>query len=219
MNITSEITQVGGEGFTEPDDGAVYLINIMGKAALVDAGCGNSEQKLLENIKNCGIELKQIEYLLLTHCHFDHSGGGRFIKEITGCYTIAHQLDAVYIEKGENTVTAADWFNKEMEAFPIDIKLKEPTENIDLGNRIIQAIHIPGHSPGSVAYLMESDGNRVLFGQDVHGPLHSSLKSNKEDYRESLKRLLSLEADILCEGHYGVFKDRMNVSQFIRSFL
>ncbi len=61
--------------------------------------------------------------------------------------------------------------------------------------------HIPGHSPGSAALTVESEGKLVLFGQDVHGPLNDVLKSNRDDYIHSLEFLLSLDADILCEGH------------------
>ena len=67
--------------------------------------------------------------------------------------------------------------------------------------------------------MTESEGKRVLFGQDVHGPLDASLLSNREDYLESLRFLLSLEADILCEGHYGVFRGKEHVADFIESFL
>ena len=80
-------------------------------------------------------------------------------------------------------------------------------------------MHIPGHSPGSVAYVTEVDGQQIVFAQDVHGPLHPSLKSNWADYRASLEKLMALEADVLCEGHYGIFRGRDEIDPFIRSFL
>ena len=70
-----------------------------------------------------------------------------------------------------------------------------------------------------MVYLTESEGMKVLFGQDVHGPIHPDLKSNAKDYQQSLELMLSLEADILCEGHYGVYKGNKEVSDFIRRFL
>ena len=66
---------MGGAGLTSHEDAAVYLIIFGGSAALVDAGCGRSEDRLLKNIRSCGINLNEIEYLLITHCHFDHTGG------------------------------------------------------------------------------------------------------------------------------------------------
>ena len=91
-------------------------------------------------------------------------------------------------------------------------------DRILLAEREIQVIHIPGHSPGSLAYLVESEGKRVLFAQDVHGPIHPALLSNRADYQASLRRLLALQADILCEGHYGVFVGQANVAAFIDGF-
>jgi glyoxylase-like metal-dependent hydrolase (beta-lactamase superfamily II) len=101
----------------------------------------------------------------------------------------------------------------------VDEKLTGEHETLLVGGREIEAIHIPGHSPGSVAYLLESDGKMVLFGQDVHGPLDKTLRSDERLYKESLKKLISLHADILCEGHYGVFIGKDKVRKFIESFL
>ena len=78
---------------------------------------------------------------------------------------------------------------------------------------------VPGHSPGSVVYLTESKGSKVLFAQDVHGPLHPDLLSDREKYIQSLKLLLELDADILCEGHFGVYKGKDHVKSFIKSYL
>jgi glyoxylase-like metal-dependent hydrolase (beta-lactamase superfamily II) len=78
---------------------------------------------------------------------------------------------------------------------------------------------VPGHSPGSLVYLMESEGLKVLFGQDVHGPIHPSLLSNRGDYVRSLNLMISFQADVLCEGHYGIFRGKTEVADFIESFL
>ncbi|MBN1276341.1 MAG: MBL fold metallo-hydrolase [Deltaproteobacteria bacterium] len=219
MKITSEVFQVGGSGFTSLEDAAIYLINAEGHAALVDAGCGTSTGKLFKNIDDCGIRPEQIEYLLITHCHFDHTGGAQTVMTRTNCQSVAHELDARYLEEGDDRVTAARWYGASMDPFMIDLKLAGDRNEINLGQRVISAIHIPGHTPGSVAYLMESDGQKVLFGQDVHGPLNESLHSNRQDYIKSLNLLISLEADILCEGHYGIFTGKEEIEDFIRSFL
>ena len=219
MEITHEILQVGGSGLTSMEDAAIYLIHFEGHAALVDAGCGRVQERLFKNIRDYDVELEQIEYLLITHCHFDHSGGIQGIKEKTPCKVVAHELEAPYLEKGDDMVTAAKWYGSSLEPVPIDIKLGGHEATIDLGGRPVKAIHAPGHSPGSVVYTTESEGLKILFGQDVHGPLDASLLSNREDYVKSLNLLLSLEADILCEGHFGIFRGKEEVANFIRSFL
>lgn len=219
MKITGEIFQVGGSGMTAPGDAAIYLINFGGHGALVDAGCGHAQDRLFRNVQDCGIQPWQIEYLLITHCHYDHTGGVRGVKDRAGCQVVSHVLEAPFMERGDNTVTGADWYGATLDPFNIDRKISGERGTIDLGGREIEAVHMPGHSPGSMVYLTESDGLKVLFGQDVHGPLDSHLLSNRKDYQRSLKRLMDLGADILCEGHYGVFYGKEEVVEFIRSFL
>ena len=205
---------------TSSEDAAVYLININGHSALVDAGCGRSVGQLIENIRACYVELDRIEYLLITHCHFDHTGGVKgLMDEIPQIIIVAHELEATYLEQGDNTVTAARWYGATIQPFFVDRKITGAEEDILLGDRRIKAVHVPGHSPGSMVYVMESEGHKVLFGQDVHGPLDPSLKSDRTAYKKSLELLLSLEADILCEGHYGVINGTEEVMDFIKSFL
>jgi len=218
--VTKEIYQVGGGRLTSPEDAAVYLININGHAALVDAGSGHSTEQLIKNLRLCNVESDHIEYILLTHCHYDHTGGVNSLKKkLYKCAVVAHELDAVYLERGDNIVTAAKWYGTKIEPFIVDRKLARPEEEIVLGDRIIKAIHIPGHSPGSTVYLVESEGMAVLFGQDVHGPIEPTIKSDPVSYKKSLSLLLSLKADILCEGHYGIIEGKEEVARFIESFL
>lgn len=219
FDITEEIWQVGGGEHSAPEDGAIYLICFGGRAALVDSGCGNSVDQVFRNIRACGVEPEKVELLLLTHCHYDHAGGASAVKDRTGCRVVAHSEDARYLEAGDNVVTAAIWYGARARPFGVDLKLSQPRERIFLGDRVIEAIHVPGHSPGSVVYVAESCGCRVLFAQDVHGPLHPDLLSDRGRYQESLALLLSLEADILCEGHFGVYFGRDEAAAFIRSFL
>lgn len=217
--ITDEIFQVGGGRLTSFEDAAIYLIKFGGHAALVDAGCGRCQDTVVENIIASGVSPEEIDYLLVTHCHYDHTGGAKGLKDLTQCQVICHEMEAQFLEQGDNTVTGANWYGAILEPFLIDRKLSFQREKIDLGGRQIEAIHTPGHSPGSVVYLTESQGLKVLFGQDVHGPLDPSLLSNREDYLRSLELLLSLDADILCEGHYGIFKSKSEIEDFIRSFM
>jgi glyoxylase-like metal-dependent hydrolase (beta-lactamase superfamily II) len=217
--ITEELHQVGGSGLTWPEDAAIYLIRFGEGAALIDAGCGRSTERLLANIADTGTALETIGSLLLTHCHFDHAGGAAVLRERLRCRVVAHARDAVFIETGDGQVTAADWYGARMTPCPVDVKLAGEKETIWIGDRPITALAIPGHSPGSVAYLAQSGGQKIIFAQDVHGPLHPMLLSDRGDYLASLHRLLDENADILCEGHYGIFHDRDSIGAFIRRFL
>ena len=219
MEITSEIWQVGGAGFTSTEDAAVYLICMDGRAAIVDAGCGGHGARLAANIHACGISPDQVDYLLITHCHFDHTGGVEDLRTLFKCTVVAHEGDAAALENGDNIRTAAHWYGTTMKPIAVDLKFSANRSQIALGNRQVEAIHTPGHTPGSVVYLVESNGQRVLFGQDVHGPLHDDFASDEKAYRQSLARMADLGADILCEGHFGIFRGADKVRNFIRSFM
>ncbi len=213
--IKNNLWQVGGSGLTDPADAAIYLVRFGDKAALIDAGTGRDQPQLIRNIAECLEPNVQLEYLLLTHCHFDHTGGAQAVRDEYGCRIVAHELDAIYLESGDNRVTGAAGYGACLEPFAMDIKLRGQESTLAIGTGTVTAIHCPGHSPGSVAYTTEIDGQLVLFGQDVHGPIHSELLSNEEHYLASLARLGDLEADILLEGHFGVFETKKEVRAFI----
>jgi glyoxylase-like metal-dependent hydrolase (beta-lactamase superfamily II) len=96
MEIVKNVWQVGGAGFTAPDDAAIYLVQFGEKAALIDAGCGNAHEKLVNNISAVLPPAVKIEYLLLTHCHYDHTGGAAEVRQQYDCIIVAYQFDAEY---------------------------------------------------------------------------------------------------------------------------
>lgn len=219
VKITSNIYLVGGAGKSAPSDAAIYLIRSGTEAALVDAGTGGGTDSVLRNIQGTGTEPRNVSHLFLTHCHYDHTGGAASIKSATGCKIVAHDLDAAFLEAGDSEVTAASWYGSWMEPLKIDIKVASKEKKFTVGDLEVTFYHAPGHSPGSAVLTTVSDGRLVLFGQDVHGPLNDTLRSVRGDYERSLEFMLSLEADILCEGHFGIYVGKEKVRDFIESFL
>ncbi len=219
MRITSHIFQVGGSGLSGSGDAAVYLVKTDTECALIDAGTGDSTGRIMKNIGKNGCAPDSVSHLFLTHCHYDHTGGVNEIRRRTGCAVVAHEAAAEYLEAGDSRVTAASWYGTWMEPTAVDIHISESERQFPVGGLTLNFYHAPGHSPGSSVYTVTSDGMLVLFGQDVHGPLNDTLLSERGRYRESLEFLLSLEADILCEGHFGVYSGRDKVRSFIESFL
>lgn len=219
LTITPEVFQIGGPGLTDAEDAAVYLVAIGDHAALIDAGCGRSVDRLLANATDCGVGRADLDDLLLTHCHFDHTGGAAELQARLALRVVIHALDAPYVEAADPVVTAAAWYGAALQPFCPDRIIGGSVEDLWIEDRRIQAIHVPGHSPGSVVYLLESGGRKILFGQDVHGPLHPTLRSDPVAYRNSLQLLIDLEADILCEGHFGIIEGPDRVNRFIRQYL
>jgi glyoxylase-like metal-dependent hydrolase (beta-lactamase superfamily II) len=217
--ILHHLWQVGGEGLTAPGDAAIYLIRFGDRAALIDAGCGGAHAKLTANIDDCLGGQAILSHLLLTHCHFDHCGGAEAIRQTYGCKIVAHALDAVFLETGDSEVTAASWYGARLNPLPVDIKLDQQETRITIGSGTLTARHWPGHSPGSLIYYAKVDDRLVLFGQDVHGPIHPALRSDAHRYQRSLAQMLELDADLLLEGHFGIITGKSAIRRFIGSYL
>ncbi|MGC8602757.1 MAG: MBL fold metallo-hydrolase [Desulfomonilaceae bacterium] len=99
--------------------------------------------------------------MALTRCHFDHTGGAKAFRDEFGCKIVMHELDSVYIESGDNQVTGA-WDGARLEPFAIDIKSQVRETTFATGIGSLKVIFCPGHSPGSVVYTTEIDGEIIL---------------------------------------------------------
>ncbi len=219
IRIKNNLWQVGGRGLTDSADAGVYLVRFGDRAALIDAGSGRDHPQLKKNIDKCLQPDVQLEYLLLTHCHFDHTGGAKAVRDDYGCRIVAHELDAIYLESGDSNVTGAALSGASFEPFAVDIKLQGQESTLTINGGTVTAIHCPGHSPGSVVYTTNIDGELILFGQDIHGPIRSELLSDEKEYLASLEKLLKLRADVLLEGHFGIIETKQEVQDFIEDWI
>lgn len=223
MSRTEEIHDgvylVGGPNLSSFEDATVFVVECDEGLVMIDSGAGKNTERLQKNIVAAGLDPADIAYLILTHCHVDHIGSARAFRDSYGCRIVAHTLDAVAIESGDPVLTAAGWYNTCLPQTPVDVRLAGEHEVISLGGSDFHCLHTPGHTPGSLAVYLDRAGTRVLFGQDIHGPFYESFGSDIAQWRTSMERLLDLEADILCEGHFGIFRPRSQVERYIRDYL
>ena len=98
MKIAENLWQVGGAEYTSVEDAAIYMIRFGEKAVLIDSGCGGAHKNLVNNITEVLPSDVEIEYLFLTHCHYDHTGGAEAVRKRYGCNIVAHELDAGYLK-------------------------------------------------------------------------------------------------------------------------
>jgi len=222
MNHLQEVHEgvylVGAPDLTAPEDCCVYLLDL-GDLVLIDAGAGESVGAILENVASRGFNKSSIAAVIATHCHIDHAGGIRQLRERTNCQVIAHELDAAAMEIGDPQRTAAEWYNRTFPPTPVDYKLNEVREVLKFEKGEILCLHTPGHTPGSISLILDHNGKRILFGQDIHGPFADSFGSDLPAWRKSMEILLGLKADILCEGHFGVYQPEKEVERYIRHYL
>jgi glyoxylase-like metal-dependent hydrolase (beta-lactamase superfamily II) len=218
VEIAEGIYLVGNSDMTDPKDCSVYLLDL-GELVLVDAGAGTSVDAIIHNVKKLGLDPGNLSTVILTHCHIDHTGGAREFKNRFGARIIMHSLDAVAVETGDQLLTGASWYGVKFTALSVDIKLSRDEEFLYFGTQRVVCLHTPGHTPGSLSLYLDRDNKRILFGQDIHGPFLAEFGANMYHWQKSMERLLALDADILCEGHFGVYRPASRVKQYIERYL
>ncbi len=155
----------------------------------------------------------------MTHEHADHIGGAQPLRSRLTFQIAAHERAAKVISKGDTVASAANYYQVEVAPTPIDVPLTDDAGSIPIGKGRLKYLHTPGHTPGSIVLYFNDGDRRILFGQDLHGPFNSSWGSDIKQWRTSMQLVLALEADILCEGHYGVYRGKSAVRQFIFGLL
>jgi glyoxylase-like metal-dependent hydrolase (beta-lactamase superfamily II) len=220
FEIISGIYCVGGSELSHPQDAMVYLIKGEEATALIDAGAGKGSDVIWDNIQRVGVNPKDLTCLILTHGHVDHIGGASFFQERTQCLMIAHELDQEAIESGDPVLTASSWYGVSLPRLKIDRILTATIQELPIGrNEKLICLHTPGHTPGSISLYLDRQKQRVLFGQDIHGPFSKAFGSNLSDWQNSMEELLALKADILCEGHFGIYRPAPKVKTYIEQYM
>lgn len=214
-HVFGGVYMVGSGDISHPYDCCVYLVDF-GELMMIDCGAGRSFDRLVSNVRKLGFDTERLKSVLATHCHIDHIGSLHEFRREFGARVIAHELDAGAIEEGGDV--AAEAYGIDYTPCKVDLKLRGAESSIELGDGEVRVVHIPGHTPGSVAAYVDVDGKRVLFGQDIHGPYYPHWGADPEKARRSLGKLLGLRADILCEGHFGVYEPAGAVREYIEAY-
>lgn len=184
---------------------------------LIDSGMG--VVSLRDNVR---LVCERPLVAVASHAHFDHIGGHHEFAERA---VHAAEAEILAYPSWRNTV-AETWVSDDMFAIPpsADYKaadyevrpapatrLLHEGDVVDLGDRHFEIIHLPGHSPGSIALWEEATA--ILFSGDVvyDGELlDNAYHSNVEHYVASMERLRDIPARTVHAGHFTSFgRDRL----------
>ena len=147
--------------FSPIDVNTYVLADPSGDCAVMDCGCyDKNEFSQLKQLLN-GNTLKPV-LLLNTHCHLDHVFGNRFILEEYNLSTWCHKEDEY---NRENAVKQAVSFGLSIEAPPAPSGFLTDGQKVSFGSTELTALHVPGHSLGSLAFYSRKDS--VVFTGDA----------------------------------------------------
>ena len=169
-----------------------YAVTTNDGVFLVDPG--EYTDSLKEFVKN---NSDSIKYILLTHRHFDHIlGTAEVLKDCPDAKTVIHKADAEGLMN--STVSLAKNFDRPQQPIKADIMVDEG-DVISLGDTKIKVMHTPGHTEGSVCYIVDSS---IFCGDTIF-----KLSCGRTDLPsgDANQLCLSLEKIKNMSGEYRLF--------------
>jgi glyoxylase-like metal-dependent hydrolase (beta-lactamase superfamily II) len=137
-----------------------YIISdTTGECAIIDCGCYDQYEfeKLAQSLKKRNLSPV---LLLNTHCHLDHIFGNRYVLEKYNLRTMCCDLEE---PNRINAPQHAMFYGMTMEPSPEPAGFLSHGETVAFGNTVLRALHVPGHTAGSLAFYSES-GKCVFTG-------------------------------------------------------
>ena len=177
--------------------------------ALIDPGLKKYIHDLLGKMKNDGINREDIRYIINTHSHPDHFEGSEFFNDDSNIKIGLHEKGVEFMQGPGKDLYRL--FGLNAPKIDVDLFLKEGT--ITLGNESLEILHVPGHSPGSVAIywpdrriLVSGD---VIFNQNVGRSDFPG--GNSSILKESILKLSTLDVEVLLPGHMEIVAGKEQV--------
>jgi len=168
---------------------------------------------------------------IASHGHIDHVGSFHLYGSRAG-----HRLEAHAFAEMDDAGTLQSWFRNETAPVlqppcqgwaPEDYRLTpapltqllEDGDRVDLGSRCFTALHLPGHSPGSIALFDEMNGE-LFSGDAIYDDrlVDDVPGADVETYLATMRRLLDLDIRIGHGGHGPSF-DAGRMHEIARAYI
>jgi len=216
-----------------------YIIDASRKA-LVDTGMTVNVKGLTRDVERTIGGFDKLDYIFLTHSHYDHVGLVSYIKRINPEVKVVAHPYAKKVFSNPRAMEIIRELNRQSLRFAPDIEedwkkaaeIDEITvdytpddgEIINLGDGVeVKVFYTPGHTKDSVTYYLLPD--KAVFGSDGlgvytgSGSIMAEFLSNYDDYVRSIELLKNLDIELICLPHSGVVKGKDQVREHIAQHL
>jgi len=197
-----------------------YFIESDGITILVDTGQKRRSTNLITTL-NAYLAGNSLDYLVLTHTHYDHAENSKLIKERYSPQLIVHQTESDFLRKGftklpkgTNLISKiisnsgnkyASWIGKYEPVEP-DI-LVDDSYNIRAGNQL-KLIHTPGHTIGSLSILVNDE--LAIVGDTLFGIFPNKIlppfADDEVELKRSWKKLSYTSCRLFLPAHGKIIK-------------
>ncbi|MBN2040127.1 MAG: MBL fold metallo-hydrolase [Spirochaetes bacterium] len=177
-----------------------YVIKGDYRNILIDSGLDSSFPVLQEQLLKIGLKIRDVDIILNTHEHFDHIGANRYFQNHS--LIAAHRFAATKMKFNDKYVTLYKSGDSNEISLHVHLWMENKTR-LDLGNFVLDIIHTPGHTSGSVCIYEPS--LKCLFTGDTlfaGGVLSYIAESGSVgDYINSIMTLNTLNIKEIYPGH------------------
>ena len=198
-----------------------YLINVGNGYILIDTGSSNRCKELERVLESIGCTPGNLKLIIITHGDFDHTGNAAYIRRKFHTKIAMHYDDLGMVERGDMfwnrkkgniivrmMINILYGFGKS-KRFKPDFYIEDGYDFSEYGLNA-KALHIPGHSKGSIA-ILTGDGNLIcgdlLVNSDkINRPKINTIMDDLETANMSIGKLVRLEVNKVYPGHGKPFQ-------------
>ena len=206
---------------------AAYLIVQDGRGAFVDCGTTHSLPNLLAAVAGAGLQISDIDWLILTHLHLDHAGGaGALMQQLPNARLVVHPRGAAHMIDPAQLIAGATAVYGEQEIarsygqiLPVPaerVLVAEDGHRVSLAGRELLCVDSPGHARHH--HCIWDGASRSWFTGDTFGlsyreldsdagafiiPTSSPVQFEPEAMHASIDRLLARSPEAMYLTHYG----------------
>ncbi|QIZ76510.1 MBL fold metallo-hydrolase [Ferrimonas lipolytica] len=172
-----------------------WLIKTDEGAVLIDTLTGPFSDQLIRNIESVGVQPEDIKLVLMTHGHFDHTGGASKLKALSNAQFVMTEEGWNEAFEDANKRPKAYWDNRFLAE--ADIVAKDG-DSFTVGGREFTLLSTPGHTWGTASYVFDvADGANSYRAISIGGLGLNAIGGPEqvEAYIESIERIEGLVED------------------------
>jgi metallo-beta-lactamase class B len=174
-----------------------------------------AEEIIEPSLKKVGLNPADVKMIIVGHGHFDHFGGAPYFQQKYGSKVAMSKVDWDMIEK-PNPNARGPQANRPLPKR--DVEVVSDGQKITLGDETITLRITPGHTPGSLAYIIPvKDHGKAINILMLSGANITPDRASLDAFKKALDAAKGAKVQALINGHPGLFGDEIGWMEQVRA--